>query len=102
MVQIDFKNAFFGFKFQLFVDDLTSWWLKLLTCNEKYLWSYLGMFDRDKNGTIDFNEFNALWQYVTDWSATFRNYDLDNSGAIDRRELIIGESEMKLPNFWSK
>eukprot|EP00112_Aurelia_sp_Birch-Aquarium-sp1_P019865 Seg50.12 transcript_id=Seg50.12/GoldUCD/mRNA.D3Y31 product="Programmed cell death protein 6" protein_id=Seg50.12/GoldUCD/D3Y31 len=49
----------------------------------------IGMFDRDKNGTIDFNEFNALWQYVTDWSATFRNYDLDNSGAIDRRELII-------------
>ena len=53
------------------------------------------MFDRDKNGTIDFNEFHALWQYVTDWSATFRNYDLDNSGAIDRRELIIGEYGLK-------
>eukprot|EP00794_Sanderia_malayensis_P019019 gene19019-20931_t len=49
----------------------------------------IGMFDVDRNGTIDFNEFYALWQYVTDWSGTFRNYDLDNSGAIDRRELMI-------------
>ena len=51
---------------------------------------FSGMFDADRSGTIDFNEFSALWQYVSDWSNTFRSYDLDNSGAIDKRELIIG------------
>eukprot|EP00795_Rhopilema_esculentum_P001350 gene1350-15750_t len=50
----------------------------------------IGMFDQDRNGTIDFHEFESLWNYVTEWSRTFRNYDLDNSGAIDKRELILG------------
>ena len=49
------------------------------------------MFDVDKSGTIDFNEFAALWQYVTDWSDTFRSYDLDNSGTIDKQELTVGK-----------
>lgn len=50
------------------------------------------MFDRDRNGTIDFNEFLALWEYVSNWSNTFRHYDLDNSGTIDKRELAIGKA----------
>jgi Ca2+-binding EF-hand superfamily protein len=45
------------------------------------------MFDRDRNGTIGFNEFQALWKYITDWQSTFRSYDRDNSGNIDRNEL---------------
>jgi len=49
----------------------------------------IGMFDRDRNGTIDFNEFFSLWEFVTMWGNTFRQYDLDSSGAIDRRELSI-------------
>ena len=48
------------------------------------------MFDKDRSGTIEFNEFLALWEYVTMWSNTFRSYDLDGSGAIDKRELTIG------------
>ncbi|XP_028392361.1 programmed cell death protein 6-like isoform X2 [Dendronephthya gigantea] len=47
----------------------------------------IGMFDTDGNGVIDFNEFAALWQYVSDWQNTFRSFDLDNSGTIDRNEL---------------
>ncbi|KAL9975665.1 hypothetical protein ACROYT_G012849 [Oculina patagonica] len=47
----------------------------------------IGMFDRDNSGAIEFNEFYALWQYVTDWQKTFRSYDQDNSGTIDRQEL---------------
>ncbi|XP_065064899.1 programmed cell death protein 6-like isoform X1 [Rhopilema esculentum] len=47
----------------------------------------IGMFDKDHNGTINFQEFGALWKYVTDWQKCFRNYDRDNSGAIDRHEL---------------
>ena len=49
------------------------------------------MFDRDNSGAIEFNEFYALWQYVTDWQRTFRSYDQDNSGTIDRQELKIGK-----------
>jgi len=46
-----------------------------------------GMFDRDNSGSIDFNEFGALWKYVTDWQNCFKSFDRDNSGNIDRNEL---------------
>lgn len=45
------------------------------------------MFDKDHNGTINFQEFGALWKYIQDWQTTFRSYDRDNSGAIDQNEL---------------
>jgi len=47
----------------------------------------IGMFDRDGSGTINFQEFASLWKYVTDWQNTFRGFDRDNSGSIDRNEL---------------
>eukprot|EP00794_Sanderia_malayensis_P019031 gene19031-20944_t len=47
----------------------------------------IGMFDRDHNGTINFQEFGALWKYVTDWQSCFRSYDRDSSGSIDKNEL---------------
>ena len=49
-----------------------------------------GMFDRDNNGTINFQEFSSLWKYITDWQNTFRSYDRDNSGNIDKNELKTG------------
>jgi len=48
----------------------------------------IGMFDRDGDGTINFEEFVQLWKYVTDWTQTFRGYDRDNSGNIDKSELM--------------
>ncbi|XP_014773297.1 programmed cell death protein 6 isoform X1 [Octopus bimaculoides] len=47
----------------------------------------VGMFDRDNSGTINFQEFTQLWKYVTDWQNTFRAFDTDGSGSIDRNEL---------------
>ncbi|XP_057291355.1 programmed cell death protein 6-like isoform X1 [Hydractinia symbiolongicarpus] len=47
----------------------------------------IGMFDQDRNGNINFQEFGALWKYVTDWQNCFRNFDRDNSGSIDKNEL---------------
>jgi len=47
----------------------------------------IGMFDHDHTGTIGFHEFSGLWKYVTDWQNTFRTYDRDNSGSIDKNEL---------------
>ncbi len=49
------------------------------------------MFDRDNNGTINFQEFGNLWKYITDWQKTFRTYDRDNSGSIDKNELQSGK-----------
>lgn len=45
------------------------------------------MFDRDRSGTISFQEFQQLWKFVTDWQNCFRTYDRDNSGTIDKNEL---------------
>ncbi|XP_020283643.1 programmed cell death protein 6 isoform X1 [Pseudomyrmex gracilis] len=46
-----------------------------------------GMFDKHQKGTVSFEEFGALWKYVTDWENCFRSFDRDNSGNIDRNEL---------------
>lgn len=46
-----------------------------------------GMFDQDHTGNINFQEFGALWKYIQDWQTTFRSYDRDNSGSIDKDEL---------------
>lgn len=46
-----------------------------------------GMFDKNQTGTVSFEEFGALWKYVTDWEGCFRSFDRDNSGNIDRHEL---------------
>lgn len=45
------------------------------------------MFDRENRGTVSFQDFGALWKYVTDWQNCFRSFDTDNSGNIDRNEL---------------
>ncbi|ORY75707.1 hypothetical protein BCR35DRAFT_306243 [Leucosporidium creatinivorum] len=45
------------------------------------------IFDVDRSGTIGFNEFQGLWQYIKDWQQTFRNFDRDRSGSIEAHEL---------------
>lgn len=45
----------------------------------------------DNSGTINFQEFGNLWKYITDWQKTFRTYDRDNSGSIDKNELQSGK-----------
>jgi Ca2+-binding EF-hand superfamily protein len=47
----------------------------------------MNMFDRDGSGSITFNEFIGLWNYIEKWKACFQNYDLDGSGTIDGHEL---------------
>ncbi|XP_044735198.1 programmed cell death protein 6-like [Chrysoperla carnea] len=47
----------------------------------------IGMFDRQNRGQVSFEDFAALWKYVTDWQNCFRSFDSDNSGNIDRNEM---------------
>ncbi|XP_052791156.1 programmed cell death protein 6-like isoform X1 [Mya arenaria] len=47
----------------------------------------VGMFDKDRSGTIDVQEFAALWKYVQDWKSCFDRFDTDRSGNIDAGEL---------------
>src|SRR5271154_5449890 len=46
------------------------------------------IFDHDRNGTINFNEFVGLWHYIEDWKRVFSTFDQDNSGTIEILELI--------------
>ncbi|KAL3219230.1 hypothetical protein MRX96_050526 [Rhipicephalus microplus] len=38
------------------------------------------LFDRNHDGTINFDEFSELYRYVTDWSSAFRHFDPNNGG----------------------
>lgn len=45
------------------------------------------MFDKQNTGQISFQDFGALWKYVTEWQSCFKSFDKDNSGNIDKGEL---------------
>ncbi|GAA5862460.1 hypothetical protein JCM1840_004190 [Sporobolomyces johnsonii] len=47
----------------------------------------MNIFDTDMSGTIGFQEFAGLWQYVKEWQQVFRNFDRDRSGTIEGHEL---------------
>ena len=55
---------------------------------------FLGLFDRDNNGTIDIREFQQLWEYVNQWKGVFDRYDKDKSGNVDVNELYTAYNEM--------
>ncbi|PIK53405.1 hypothetical protein BSL78_09688 [Apostichopus japonicus] len=57
------------------------------------------MFDRSQTGTINFQEFGSLWKYITDWQGTFRSYDRDNSGSIDKNELKTALTSFEHPGW---
>lgn len=54
----------------------------------------IGMFDRDRSGTIDVSEFQLLYNYINQWLATFRTYDRDGSGHIEEHELAQALQQM--------
>ncbi|KAK9763196.1 Programmed cell death protein 6, variant 2 [Basidiobolus ranarum] len=47
----------------------------------------INLFDRDHNGTINYQEFAGLWRYIEDWQRCFLGFDKDHSGYIDAQEL---------------
>ncbi|KAL9063736.1 MAG: hypothetical protein Q9157_008105, partial [Trypethelium eluteriae] len=44
------------------------------------------MFDVDRSGTIDFDEFCGLWGFLSAWRGLFDRFDTDRSGSISLAE----------------
>ncbi|KAI8808156.1 hypothetical protein BJ742DRAFT_709943 [Cladochytrium replicatum] len=47
----------------------------------------LNTFDRDRNGSLTYEEFEALWRYLKEWQKVFDKFDVDRSGTISQDEL---------------
>lgn len=52
---------------------------------------FLGMFDKDRSGHINVEEFEKLYTYVNQWLTVFKTYDTDQSGSIEEKELSNGK-----------
>ena len=48
------------------------------------------MYDNDKTGTIDPQEFQLLFNSINQWKAIFEGHDKDRSGRIEQNELAQG------------
>ncbi|SCZ90449.1 BZ3500_MvSof-1268-A1-R1_Chr1-3g01996 [Microbotryum saponariae] len=73
ITHIELKQALMNGDFTPFSDET----IKML----------LNMFDNDRSGTIGFNEFAGLWNYIKEWQNVFRTFDRDRSGTIESYEL---------------
>lgn len=62
--------------------------------DEKACSLMISMFDADRSGTIDINEFDKLFTYINSWLNCFKAYDRDQSGAIEEAELGQALSQM--------
>jgi len=58
--------------------------LKFSAGTVKYLMS---IFDVDNSRGIGFQEFESLWNYITQWRQMFESFDIDRNGKIDADEL---------------
>lgn len=52
------------------------------------------MFDKEKTGSINVTEFQALYNYINAWLGVFRGFDHDNSGSIQESELSAAFTQM--------
>ncbi|KAL2835090.1 hypothetical protein BDW59DRAFT_137090 [Aspergillus cavernicola] len=46
----------------------------------------ISMFDRNRSGSISFDEFVSLWRFLAAWRELFDRFDDDRSGRISLRE----------------
>ncbi|KAI9701676.1 MAG: hypothetical protein M1820_006447 [Bogoriella megaspora] len=60
------------------------------------------MFDLDRSGTIDFDEFCGLWGFLAAWRGLFDRFDVDRSGSISLQEFqeaLVAFGYRLSPNF---
>lgn len=56
--------------------------------------AFAGLFDKEHTGTINLEQFQALFSYVNAWIGLFKGYDRDNSGSIQAEELSSALRQM--------
>jgi Ca2+-binding EF-hand superfamily protein len=54
----------------------------------------IDMFDANRSGTIDVQEFSQLYSYISSWKSEFEKQDNDRSGRIDEDELARALEQM--------
>ena len=54
----------------------------------------INMFDKDKSGTINIQEFGALFSYINQWKGMFEAIDKDRSGFIEEGEFTQALTQM--------
>lgn len=52
------------------------------------------MFDRDKSGQINVQEFASLFSYINQWKGLFESIDRDRSGFIEQAEFSQALQQM--------
>jgi len=54
----------------------------------------IDMFDRDKSGQINVQEFASLFSYINQWKGLFESIDRDRSGFIEQAEFSQALQQM--------
>jgi len=54
----------------------------------------IDMFDRDKSGQINVQEFGSLFSYINQWKSLFESIDRDRSGFIEEAEFSQALTQM--------
>ncbi|EAL49043.2 actinin-like protein putative [Entamoeba histolytica] len=68
---------------------LKAKWPKDMKMNNETIKRLMLIFDADNNGSIGFYEFIALYNWVKLCVATFKHFDVDQSGSLDITELQV-------------
>ena len=53
----------------------------------------ISMFDHNRSGTIDVNEFGQLFNYVNQWRGLFMNFDRDRLVEMFGSSISIDQSK---------
>ncbi|KAK9464949.1 EF hand domain-containing protein [Lipomyces arxii] len=52
----------------------------------------MASYAKDQSGTIDFAEFQSLWEYLNQWLKNFQNFDKDGNKTISIDEFAVALS----------
>ncbi|XP_014233213.1 peflin [Trichogramma pretiosum] len=74
------------------------------TFSDKCCQLLTGLFGKQTRGSINYVEFQGLFNYINSWLGIFKGFDKDNSGTIQEGELAEAFTQMGYrfsPEFYS-
>ena len=60
---------------------------------------FIRMFDRNGDNVLSFSEFKQLWNYLQQWTETFRRFDTDGSGPHRPLRVSTGPLRLRIPTL---